>query len=613
MKHMKTVDKVAVIDLGGQYAHLIANRVRRLGVYSEIYDNNVRPKDLSDCKGVILSGGPQSVYEKNSPRIDPAILSLGIPVLGICYGHQLIVHTLKGAVESVGGREYGMAQLTVLQKKGLFSSVHSPTRVWMSHGDSVTRLPIGFVETAASSDQRFSSIADFKKKIFGVQFHVEVTHTPEGMKMLGNFIKLCGAKKSWNMKKFVADEIARVKLQVGDRKVFMLVSGGVDSLVAFTLLNKSLGQDRVYGLFVDTGLMRLNEGREVAAGLKKLGYKNFHGVSAGADFFKSLKGVSDPEQKRKIIGDMFLTVQRREVKKLKLNPKDWLLGQGTIYPDTIETGGTRHADKIKTHHNRVPEIEEMIKKGLVVEPLKELYKDEVREVGKNLGLPESLVMRHPFPGPGLGVRCLCAKKADGSYLKLNDLVFDPIIDSSRPITIAAQHLLPIKSVGVQGDGRTYRHPLVLELQSQHDWEALRLSSPWITNKDPRVNRVLVLIAKRDKKPILSASITPSSITPQRIVRLQKADDIVMKMIRKIDKKQLVWQCPTVLIPVSINSKNAESIVLRPVSSTDAMTANFTELPWKEVQKAAVQILKIPGISAVFYDITNKPPGTIEWE
>ncbi len=376
----------------------------------------------------------------------------------------------------------------------------------------------------------------------------------------------------------------------------MLVSGGVDSSVAYVLLAKAIGADRIYAMYVDTGFMRKDETEEIKRFLSTAGVNDLHVEYAAEEYFNALEGIYDPETKRKIIGDKFLEIQRRVAKELNLNPDEWLLGQGTIYPDTIESGGTKNADKIKTHHNRVPEIEEMIRQGKIIEPIKELYKDEVRMVGKKLGLPDEMVDRHPFPGPGLAVRCLCAETPDQ-------------IEDKIELDDYAAHILPIKSVGVQGDERTYRHPLVIE--GGHDWTSLRGLAPKITNKYKSVNRVMFAVASNG--PIESISLTPAYLTPQRIEVLQEADKLVMDFINEVDTEGLVWQCPTVLLPISINSEDKESIVLRPVSSTEAMTANFTELPWEGVQKLAEKILQLPGISAVFYDITNKPPGTIEWE
>lgn len=404
--------KITILDFGGQYAHLIGTRLRKLGCYSEIKETDTPARELRDSSGIIFSGGPQSVYDLNSPTVDPAVFELGIPILGICYGHQLMNHLLGGKVEAGKVKEYGLAKIKAVSNSPFLKKIDSQSVVWMSHGDEVTRLAEGFELIASSDDCQNAAVADEKRKFYGVQFHPEVTHSHQGNQFLSNFIEICGASGTWSLDNFLEKEIHKIKEQVGDKKVFMLVSGGVDSTVAFALLEKALGKSKVYGLFVDTGLMRYQERTEVETALKSIGFDNLHIEERANDFLTALKGKTEPEEKRKIIGDMFLTVQQEVSTRLKLNPAEWLLGQGTIYPDTIETGGTKNADKIKTHHNRVEAIQKLIEEGKVIEPLAELYKDEVRVIGEMLGLPHAMVWRHPFPGPGLGVRILCSAQSE---------------------------------------------------------------------------------------------------------------------------------------------------------------------------------------------------------
>lgn len=603
------MDKIAVLDYGGQYAHLIANRVRRLGVYSEILPANASPNKLREYKGLILSGGPQSVHAKGGLSCDPKILHIGLPVLGICYGHQVLTHELGGKVESGKKGEYGKAIFNP-RKNSLFEGVGEPQQVWMSHFDEVTILPEGATLIGSTEDCQNAAI-DYGQKRWSVQFHLEVTHTPNGLKILDNFLKQCDLKRQWSLDQFIEQELNRIKHQAGDKNVFLLISGGVDSTVAFMLLEKALGTDRVYGLFVDHGLMRKDEGAQVKSSLERLGVTNLHIHQGEEEFLDALNGVYDPEEKRRIIGDKFLDVQRKVAEKLNLDPDKWLLGQGTIYPDTIESGGTKHADKIKTHHNRVPQIEELIRQGKIIEPIKELYKDEVRAVGEKLGLEPKMVWRHPFPGPGLGVRCLCAKEAsavpNASQIegKINDFL------ASKNLTLNAK-ILPLKSVGVQGDVRSYRHPVVLS--GQATWANLEAVSPQLTNQFPEINRVLYHL--RDEA-ILDTKVVPKFITKNRLDLLREVDAIVQKTITEKNLLRVIWQFPVVLLPLSIETANGqiqgESIVLRPVFSEEAMTANFTEIEWATVHSMTKQILTLPGVSTVFYDITNKPPGTIEWE
>lgn len=582
---------IIILDFGGQYAHLIGRRVRECGAYSEILPPATPAEDLRGAAGIILSGGPQSVYEKGSPQADRVILDLGIPVLGICYGHQWIAHVLQGTVQPGTTKEYGFAKLRLEEHGGmLLSDFPDDLSVWMSHGDAVTVLPQGFRRIASSENCENAAMEHPDRHIFGVQFHIEVTHTQQGSAILKHFVDLCH-HAPWSVENFLTHIGAQVRRDVGDRNVFLLVSGGVDSTVTFALLEKELGQDRVFGLLVDTGLMRKDEVRQIQQALTALGFDNMHVEDASELFFERLHGVVDPEQKRQVIGTAFLDVQRHAAKELHLDGPKWMLGQGTIYPDTIETGGTMHADRIKTHHNRVEEIQRMMEEGRVVEPLKDLYKDEVRKLGELLGLPRALVWRHPFPGPGLGVRILCAK---GESKTMHD---EPIINIPHAV-------LPLRSVGVQGDGRTYRHALVLF--SGDDVWPLATNIP---NRDARFNRVLLCTSHVAPVPFV---LTPMAITRERADLLREADVIVDQEIRRADLYARIWQFPVVLLPVGAKT-GGQSIVLRPVESTEAMTANAFRLSGDVLQRLTERLMKLNTIDFVFYDLTSKPPATIEWE
>jgi GMP synthase (glutamine-hydrolysing) len=435
------------------------------------------------------------------------------------------------------------------------------------------------------------------------------------MEILQRFVSLCD-HAPWSIEDFAAHIGEQVKKEVGNRKVFMLVSGGVDSTVAFTLLDKTLGEDRVYGLLVDTGLMRKNEVGQIRAALSRLSLDNLHVEDASELFCERLKNVYDPEEKRNVIGQAFLDVQRDVAKRLKLDgpewpasrssPKEsegWMLGQGTIYPDTIETGGTKHADRIKTHHNRIPEIQKMIAEGRVIEPLKDLYKDEVRKLGEMLGLPHDLVWRHPFPGPGLGVRILCAEKEDRLTQEQEEMI-------GVRSDFYAFRVLPIKSVGVQGDGRTYRHPLAIFMRkSLSDLKSLFGLATSIPNRHPEINRVLLCTSH--STPVAFVC-TPSFVTRARADLLRSADATVDEEMRRTGLYESIWQFPVVLLPIG-TTPGGQSIVLRPVESQEAMTANAFHLPAEFIKRVTEKLLTLPGIDLVFYDLTSKPPATIEWE
>lgn len=589
-----------MLDFGGQYANLIANRIRRLNVFSEIYDPDVATSKLKEAKGIILSGGPSSVYEENAPSFNKEIFSLGIPVMGICYGHQLTAHTLGGVVKKGSVQEYGLTELKINKKSKLLLGLNEMEQVWMSHADTVEKLPKGFVNIASTQDCENALVEDSKRNIFGMQFHPEVVHTINGMKILDNFLDICKCKKDWTMKNYVSTKIEEIQKTVGDKKVFLLASGGVDSTVCFVLLNKALGKDKVKALHIDNGLMRKNESNLVMQTLKKQGFDNLIIEDASNYFLKNLNGVTEPEEKRKIIGNAFIEVQKNVLQKINLNPSEWLLAQGTIYPDTIETGRTKNSSLIKTHHNRVEIIQKMIEEGKVIEPLNLLYKDEVRIIGEELGLSKELVWRHPFPGPGLGVRILCTN----GVVELIDSVVEKKakeIAKSKGLELV---VLPLKSVGVQGDNRTYKHPAVLI--GKADWNTLEQVSISITNEIQEINRIVWLVGGKVSGKLLSASITK-----ERADLLREADAIIEESMRKYNLYDKIWQFPIILAPLDINGK--EAIILRPVYSTEAMTARFADLPMNFVHDSVEKIMATGKFGAVLYDVTHKPPGTIEWE
>lgn len=601
MSQLIHTKSIVILDCGGQYAHLIANRVRRLGAFSEIHEPDSPFEAFKNAAGIILSGGPQSVYDKNGPNTDPRIFELGIPILGICYGHQWMAKQLGGKVKEGKIKEYGYSEIHATDDAdGLLRDLRKDFTVWMSHGDEVTKLPKGFVNTATSDVCQVAAMANKEKSFFGLQFHPEVTHTEHGMEILQRFVDLCDSDK-WELTDILEKLKKEVIEEVGDRNVFVLVSGGVDSAVMFALLNQTLGTERVYGLLIDHGLMRKGEIHEIADTFETHNFHNLHIEDASAIFLKNLKDVYDPEKKRQIIGNTFLKVQAEVAKRLKLDGPNWILGQGTIYPDTIETGLTKHAAKIKTHHNRVDAIEKMIKEGKVIEPLKELYKDEVRAIGEMVGLPHHIVWRHPFPGPGLAVRILCAKKLENVKGEENIKVMSDLYKFK---------MLPVRSVGVQGDNRSYKHPLAIFLKKPFsDLRSMHGLATSLPNIHSEINRVLVCTSHNDVPEIV---FSPTAITRDLADLLREADHIVQHEMHQEGLYEKIWQFPVVIIPVG-TTKNGRSIILRPVESQEAMTANAYHLTEKFLVRVTKEILELDGIDMVFYDCTNKPPGTIEWE
>ena len=516
--------RLLVLDFGGQYTQLIARRVREAGVYCEIHpwDMAIDALRAFAPQGVILSGGPESVTDNEPPTVSPAVLELGVPVLGICYGMQALAQELGGRVAGSDHREFGHAQVRPTQSCSLLDGLgnakadgHDVMDVWMSHGDRVEAVPDGFSVVATTDNAPIAAMADEKRGIFGLQFHPEVTHTVAGKTILSRFVHdVCGLASNWTSGNIIDDAIASVREQVGEDQVLLGLSGGVDSSVVAALLHRAIG-DQLTCVFVDTGLLRLNEGDEVmAAFAEHMGVRVVR-VNAGDRFFLALKGVEDPEEKRKIIGAKFIDVFDEEASKL---PNVRWLAQGTIYPDVIESAGagTGKAHVIKSHHN-VGGLPEHMKLKLV-EPLRELFKDEVRRVGLELGLPESLIMRHPFPGPGLGVRILGeVNETFADILRAADAIF---IEELRRADLYARTsqafavFLPVKSVAVMGDGRV------------HDYV----------------------------------------------------------------------------------------IALRAVETIDFMTARSAHLPFEFLDLVSRRIInEVKGVSRVAYDISSKPPATIEWE
>lgn len=597
-------EQIAIIDFGSQYTHLITRRIRQLGVLAVIYPPSVKASSLKGVRALILSGGPQSVHDKTAIAYDKKLFDLGVPTLGLCYGHQLIAQHFGGMVKPGKVKEYGFAKLAVSGSSKLFKNIGNKKMVWMSHGDSVSNLPTGFKAIGQTSDCEVAAMSNEEQDYYGLQFHPEVTHSEEGLKMLENFIfGIAKCKKDWSIEKYYEQIKSDLKKKVGKQKVFLLVSGGVDSSVCFALLENVLGKKNVFGLHIDNGFMRLNESQNVKKDLAKAGFDDLVVADYEDKFLSAVKGVIEPETKRKIIGRVFLESKDDFMKKNKMNLKDYILAQGTIYPDTIETGGTKHADTIKTHHNRVEEILKLMKAGGLVEPIADLYKDEVRQIGKKLGLPKKLIDRHPFPGPGLSIRVLCSSGRESvtNAAALNNKV-------NKITGKIKSFVLPLKSVGVQGDNRTYSHPVLLS--GKASWKELHSLSVRLTNEISDINRVVYLTAPQ-KINFSKIKTVKSDLNKKRLDLLRQADDIVMSEINKNKVYKDIWQFPVVLAPLSV--AGGETIILRPIQSKEAMTVNFYPMPQALLNKITKRLMSLDGIDMVLYDVTNKPPGTIEWE
>ena len=597
------MEKVVVLDSGGQYCHLIARKIRELGVYAEIRPLETPASRLEGYRGAIISGGPASVLESGSPQPDPGLFRLARPILGICYGHQLMAHHLDGKVQPSSDREFGHAELSVRSQDSLFRGLRRREQIWMSHGDRVTDLPPGFRLLGTTPDCRIAAMGDESRRFYGLQFHPEVTHTRRGLEILGNFLfSICGCGPGWRPASRIRPLEKSIRRQTGSRRVLFFLSGGVDSTVAYTLTVRALGPERAHAICVDTGFMRLGETREIAQTFAGRGLGELEVIDARDRFYQSLRGVSDPEEKRQIIGRLFVDVQDNVLRQRRYRSREWMLGQGTIYPDTIESGGTRHAARIKTHHNRVDRIQQLLAEKRVLEPLAEFYKDEVRQLGRAMGLPDEVVRRHPFPGPGLAVRCLCSRRA----LEPEP---DPAISATAEEAGYRAFLLPLHSVGVQGDSRTYAKLTVLHGAEVRHAVLAGLASR-ITNRFPQTNRVAVALWPRQLDP-RDWRVRRAALTPRRVRLLQRLDDLVTRFLHEQFLYDLIWQCPVVLLPLSRDG--GETVALRPISSLDGMTAEVVRIPVPQLEELAARLAAVEGVDAVLFDVSNKPPSTIEWE
>jgi GMP synthase (glutamine-hydrolysing) len=477
-------ESIAILDFGSQYTQLIARRLRELGVYSEILPPSTRAGSLARraLKGVVLSGGPDSVYARKAPRCDRRIFALGVPVLGVCYGMQLMGHLLDAEVVPAGA-EFGPAELEPRRSR-LLRGLDTPTRVWMSHGDSIARPPRGFRVVASTASTPVAAMEDPERKLYAIQFHPEVRHTRQGMTVLRNFVDLCGCSRDWSPEAFIRESVTRMKAQVGGGRVICALSGGVDSAVAALLVHRAVGE-RLTCVFVDNGLLRKDEAAQVRARFAERLKLELVFVDAGRRFLAKLKGVSDPERKRKIIGREFIEVFKDAAKRLG---KVEFLAQGTLYPDVIESVSVKGPSAvIKSHHN-VGGLPKSMKFALV-EPLRELFKDEVREVGRRLGLDKEFVHRQPFPGPGLAVRCLGPVTRERlAMLREADAIVQEEIRAARLYRRIWQSfavLLPVRSVGVMGDGRTYHYTIAVRAVDSADG----MTADWVRLPHPLLARI----------------------------------------------------------------------------------------------------------------------------
>jgi len=626
-------EKIVVLDFGSQYAHLIAKRFRMLGYYSEIALPSADTASLAGAKGIVFSGGPASVYDENTPDFNSEILNLDIPILGLCYGHYIVQLGYNGKVGKADVGEFGFAELNFADgmngdgaKCPLFKGVEGSQQVWMSHQDGVLQLGEGFEVVGSTKDCPYAATQNLAKRRFSLQFHCEVKDTPCGNQIFQNFADYCGMEKNWDQDTVLNIILENIKKEADGRNVLLFLSGGVDSTITFALLNKALGQDRVLGLHIDNGFMRKNESHNVAEAYRKFGFTNFIVEDASESFLKAIAGLTDPQKKRMAVGENFITV-RNEVTARQNLDDSWLLAQGTLYPDIIESGGTKNSHTIKTHHNRVAGIQELIAKGLIIEPIRDLYKDEVRAIGKKLGLPDELVMRHPFPGPGLSINVLCndgkTNPKDEEELKLAQKELDEIkldMFCEKCSASLKRSVLPVRSVGVQGDFRTYRFPALLTFADEGDGfyhfpgkrEKIEECSSTITNAAKYINRTCIKLFQRPGISDDSLKIQEGYCDRRRLDQLREVDNIVLTELHKSGWYDKIFQHLTIDLPYASSADHA-SFVLRPVISEDVMTARFAMWPKDLLNTIVHKIAGLPFVDALYFDATNKPPATFGWE
>ena len=622
--------KIVVLDFGSQYAHLIAKRFRALGYYSEIALPSTDLSVFENCKGIVFSGGPSSVYDEKVPEFNSEILNLDIPILGLCYGHYIVQLGYNGKVGKADVGEFGFAQLTLNPqvKSPLFEGIEPVQQVWMSHQDGVLAMGEGFEVVGSTKDCPFAATQNLAKKRFSLQCHCEVKDTPCGNQIFENFARYCAMEKNWDQNTVLQVILDQIKKDAADKNVLLFLSGGVDSTITFALLNKALGQDRVLGLHIDNGFMRKNESANVSEAYHKFGFQNFIVEDASESFLKAISYLTDPQKKRMAVGENFITVRNEVVAKQHLDESQWLLAQGTLYPDIIESGGTKNSNTIKTHHNRVEGIQELIAKGLIIEPIRDLYKDEVRAIGKKLGLNDELVMRHPFPGPGLSINVLCndgkswSEKDDEELLaaqkELDAVQFDMFCEHCT--ADLKRSVLPVRSVGVQGDFRTYRFPAVLTFGHEGNGfyhlpkirEKVEAASSTVTNGAKFLNRTCIKLYQKPGVNDEDMKLQEGYCDKRRLDQLREVDNIVLTQLHKTGWYNQIFQHLTIDLPYATD-KNKASFVLRPVCSEDVMTARFAWWPKELMDSILQQIAKLDFVDAVYFDATNKPPATFGWE
>ncbi|MBQ7366490.1 MAG: glutamine-hydrolyzing GMP synthase [Spirochaetaceae bacterium] len=641
--------KIVVINFGNHFAHKITRTLRLLGFHAEIASPSAQREDLKGAAGIILSDGPESLQDSKAPIFNTELLGLDVPILGIGYGHLLLAHLSGGKVGRALIGEFGFAQMNqnLATYSPLLLSLEESIKVSVSHQDEVLQLPPGFEMVASTKVCSYAAIQDLNQRRFGFQGNIESKETDCGPTILKNFARFCGMEKNWDRDIVLELMLAKIRFTARDKKVLIFLSGGVDSNVAFTLLNKSLGQNRVLGIHIDNGFLRKNESKNIARRYREFGFKNFVVANAARSFLQVMGKEVNPHRKRQLEHAYFLHVQNKMMDKLNLNPDEWLVALNTLYSDSLLPDNLKERYVIQDNPKENVGVQGLIQRGMVIEPLKELYKDEVKIIGRRMKLQDEMIDRHPFPEQGLAINVLCSggilTHQDRQILSQVQLAVLNLI-SKEGLQATSAEVLPVRTAGIQTDFRAYRFPVALSfdsdghrdwltvlqsLENQQEeldfelteeqknlpwyhiprWRVLDRVSSFITDSLPEVSRVVVRLYQRHG---ITLKLQEGYCSKERLDQTREADFIVLEELKRFGWYEEIFQHLTINLPYASCPEHC-SIVLRPVVSDDVETAEFAHMNHQVLDAIMKRLVQLPYVDAIYYDITNKPPAAFSWE